>query len=168
MRQLASALVVFCCGWAHAQNLSIESTDLRVPPAEAIVLISKSQAIYENHEFPQCTLAGRPIFANKLWAITATGCPVGNNAGPIWIVLHDSNGTRIVHEQNYYSIEVLKTGSHGLPDLTWTSSTAAFYVGGTLRYDGREYVSSPSRIVNLNNPAECQANRDVCVRPMQK
>lgn len=58
MRQLAFALVVFCCGWAHAQNLSIESTDLRIPPAEAIVLISKSQAIYENHEFPQCTLIG--------------------------------------------------------------------------------------------------------------
>jgi hypothetical protein len=164
MRSLGLAIAFISCGWAHAQNLSIESKNLRAPPADTVALISTNQAIYEKNEFARCTLVGKPFVEDKLWIVTVKGCPVGNNAGPIWIVLYEDGRSRIVHEQDYFSVEVADGSSHGLPNLTWTSSTAAFYVGGLLQYNGEEYISSEARMVNLNDPAECRASQDICKR----
>lgn len=164
MRSLGLTIALISCGFAHAQELSVESQGLRASPAEVVTLISANQAIYEQSEFSHCTLVEKPFVADKLWVVTVKGCPIGNNAGPIWILLREDGGTRIVHEQNYFSVEVANGSKHGLPNLIWTSSTAAFYVGGMLQYDGQYYISSRTRIVDLNDLAACRANQDICKR----
>lgn len=132
MRSLGLTIAIISFGSAHAQELSVESQGLRASPAEVVTLISANQAIYENGEFSRCKLVEKPFVADTLWVVTVKGCPIGNNAGPMWILLREDGRTRIVYEQNYFSVEVVNGSSHGLPNLIWTSSTAAFYVGGLL------------------------------------
>jgi hypothetical protein len=161
-RLLGLTIALISCVCAHAQELSVESQGLQASPAEVVTLISENQEIYEKSEFSRCTLVEKPFVADKLWVVTVKGCPIGNNAGPIWILLREDRRTRIIHEQNYFSVEVVNGSSHGLPNLIWTSSTAAFYVGGLLQYDGQYYISSRTRIVDLNDLTACRANQDIC------
>jgi hypothetical protein len=162
MRLLVLTIALVSCGYTHAQELSVESQGLQSSPAEVVTLISANQEIYEKSEFSRCTLVEKPFVADKIWVVTVKGCPIGNNAGPMWILLREGGRTRIVHEQNYFSIQVVNGSSHSLPNLIWNSSTAAFYMGGLLQYDGQCYKSSKTRIVDLNDPAACRANQDIC------
>ncbi|GAB2864244.1 hypothetical protein GCM10027277_36220 [Pseudoduganella ginsengisoli] len=152
---------------AHAADVfGIEDENLQpVPPAVAAALRAHVRKT-EYRECAQGDFVGSAVDLqgqgrNQDWiAKTADGCAWGAATAKIWILKHDMPRYRVVLDTGGHGVDLLKSTSHGLRNLSVSSGTAGHYSDALLKFNGRRYKVFKSCFVDPGNPEEASKHPD--------
>lgn len=153
---------------AYAQEFNIESELLSALPVAAL---SAVRAHTKTTDYGECAAGGFVGVAIDLagngrkvdWvAKTADGCAWGAATAVIWVLKQEGTSYRVVLYSGGQSLGLNGPKSHALRDLEITSGTAGHYAETYFKFDGKLYQEFESRFVNLQDPADCKRNPDVC------
>lgn len=167
--KLLAFLLAWCCdGVASADGFGAEDDNLTPLPPAALQAV-RAHALATDYR--ECAAGGFIGAAVDLggsgrktdWiAKTSDSCAWGASSVVIWVLKQEGIGYRVVLYGGGQALTLGDAKSHGLRDLDIVSATAGHYSKSYFRFDGKEYKVFRSREVNLQDPADCERNRDVC------
>jgi hypothetical protein len=168
-RRVKLGIVLFALyGCPNAAEFNIEDEALVALPAEALASVRAHVATTDYNECAPGQFIGMAMDLSGTgrsgdWiAKTADGCGWGAASAKIWVLHRDGKSFRVVLDSGGQVLSLRKTRSHGLRDAVIESITAGHYAETVFTFNGKKYTQSSSRAVNLQDPAECKKNSDVC------
>jgi hypothetical protein len=99
---------------------------------------------------------------NDWLAITSDGCGWGANSAAIWVLKSQKSGYQVILMDAGSGVAISDKNSYGLRRITFTYGTKGYYSERSYKFNGKAYVKSRERNVDLTNPEECRKNKDIC------